>query len=218
MLQPGSATGRSRPGWEESTGEQHSWVSSRERGHHSPGKQGMNEVESAPRQQQVSLQKCCCWARGQQGHRTHHWHRHHGWQHHSEEPTSWPNKIYYSSPKTKQLETHTQQRLEGEAWPWSQSGAESRHWVGHPGSAGAQEFSTGHLTANGHPEQMQRRAQAHPFLLQPLLPPQFTGLVFSFPRWATPSQKRLEQQDEPFGAGGALQFLMAAVPKESNGQ
>lgn len=63
---------------------------------------------------------------------------------------------------------------------------------------------------------MQRRAQAHPFLSQPLLPPQFTGLVFSFPRWATPSQKRLEQQDEPFGAGGALQLLVAAAPKESN--
>lgn len=36
----------------------------------SPEKQGMNEAESTPRQQQVSLQKCCCWARNQQGRTT----------------------------------------------------------------------------------------------------------------------------------------------------
>lgn len=153
------------------------------------------------------------------GHHWHHWLCHYEWQHHSEEHTSWPIKIYYSSPKTKQLEPHTaQQRPEGEAWPWSQSSLKAA--LGH--SLGVQEHrSSAQVTSQhtGTRSMLQHRAQAHPFLSQPLLPPQFTGLVFSFPSGQHHHKNGWSSSDEPFCGeeehSGELQFLMAGVP---NGQ
>lgn len=166
---------------ERGPGEQHSWVSSQEREHHSPEKQGLNEAESAPRQQQGTLQKCCCWARGQQGHIT---------------GTAIMNgNITQRTPLLGQsrfiiqvqrqsswrlTHTHTEQQLEGKAWPWSQSGAENG---AGSGTLGVQEHrSSAQVTSQqaGTQSMLQHRNQAHPFLPQPLLPPQFTGLVFSF--------------------------------------
>lgn len=136
--------------------------------------------------------------------RTHHWHCHREWQHHSEEPTSWPIKIYYSSPKTKQLETHTcSSSLRGRPGPGAR--AVLKVVLGQaPGSAGAQELSTSHLTANGHPEHAAAESSTPDPLAAPPSPSVHSISVL-LPQWATPSQKRLEQQGRALRGGRSIQ-------------
>lgn len=91
--------------------------------------------------------------------------------------------------------SHAQQRLEGEAWPQSQSRAESSAGSA-PGGAGAQELSTGQLTANRHPEHAAAPLTAPPSPSAHRVRVLPSGTIIPKKGWSS--------RDEPLGGGGAF--------------